>query len=318
MTANVETMAYAGEKPWHGIGTQVSDELMPLEMLKSAKLDWTVEKKNVYFEHEGRYIQASQKNHVLVRSDNQMVLGPAGPEYVCFQNAEVIDFYTKFCKAGHMKMETMGSLNEGRHIFALAKLKDYFVIKGDDKTDAYLLISHPHEWGKADKFLFTPIRVVCQNTLTMALGKNSHQYRVPHIQPFNDDIKLKVEEALGICSQQLKELKVRAEHLSGVQYKEKSLQEYVAKLYQPELVGKKDILGNFRPTADDVYTAITSRQPRIKATHGTWWEAFNGVTWYIDHESGRDRGKALESAWFGGKASIKREALALALEHSEK
>ena len=317
MTAHVESMAYAGTKPWHGLGTQVSEELMPMEMLKSAKLDWTVEKKSVYFESEGRYIQADTKNHVLVRSDTKQVLGPAGPDYTVFQNAEVIDFYTKFCKAGHMTMETMGSLRGGRHIFALAKLKDYFVIKKTDKTDAYLLISHPHEWGKADKFLFTPIRVVCWNTLTQALGANSHQYRVPHIQPFSEDIKLKVEEALGICSQQLKELKIRAEHLSSVQYSEKSLQEYVAKLYQPDLVGDKNILGNFRPVAEDVYTAV-QRQPRIKATHGTWWEAFNGITWYVDHESGIDRGKALESAWFGSKASTKREALALALEYSEK
>ncbi len=71
MTANVETMAYAGEKPWHGIGTQVSEELMPMEMLKSAKLDWKVLKKNVYFENDGRYIQADTRNHVLVRSDNR-------------------------------------------------------------------------------------------------------------------------------------------------------------------------------------------------------------------------------------------------------
>tara|TARA_R100001530_G_scaffold16121_1_gene14252 strand:+ start:242 stop:1198 length:957 start_codon:yes stop_codon:yes gene_type:complete len=315
MTANVETMAYAGEKPWHGIGTQVSEELMPMEMLKSAKLDWKVLKKNVYFENDGRYIQADTRNHVLVRSDNNKVLGPAGPEYVPFQNEEVIDFYTKFCEAGHMTMETMGSLNEGRHVFALAKLKDYFVVKGKDKVDAYLLISHPHEWGKADKFLFTPIRVVCQNTLTMALGKKGQSYRVPHIQPFTTDIKLKVEEALGICSEQLKELKVRAEHLVGVQYSEKKLQEYVAKLYQPELIAKKEknLLGNFRPIAQDVYTAV-QRQPRIKESHGTWWEAFNGVTWYIDHESGREQEKRLESAWFGTKASTKREALDLAVK----
>ena len=318
MSANVETMAYVGEKPWHGIGTQVSEELMPMEMLKAAKLDWKVEKKNVYFEHEGTYIQADTKNHVLVRSDNQKVLGPAGPDYVPFQNEEVIDFYTKFCEVGHMTMETMGSLNEGRHVFALDKLKDYFVVKGDDKTDAYLLISHPHEWGKADKFLFTPIRVVCQNTLTMALGQNNKAYRVPHIQPFNSDIKLKVEEALGICTEQLNELKVSAEHLVSVQYTEKKLQQYVATLYQPELIKKKEknLLGNFRPLADDVYTAV-QRQPRIKASHGTWWEAFNGITWYIDHESGREQEKRLESAWFGNKATVKREALSLALEMSK-
>ena len=93
------------------------------------------------------------------------------------------------------------------------------------------------------------------------------------------------------------------------------MQEYVAKLYQPELIAKKEknLLGNFRPIAEDVYTAV-QRQPRIKESHGTWWEAFNGVTWYIDHESGREQEKRLESAWFGPKAATKREALDLAVE----
>ena len=319
MSHKVETMAYVGQKPWHGIGTEVSEELMPLEMLVSAKLDWNVEKKGVFYEKNGKYISADGQQNVLVRSDNNKILGPAGPEYVPYQNKEVIDFYTKFCEAGHMTMETMGSLDDGRCVFALAKLKDYFVVKGDDKTDAYLLLSHPHVWGKAAKFLFTPIRVVCWNTLSQALGINNKAYRVPHIQPFTEDVKLKVEEALGICSVQLKELKIRAEQLISVQYNEQQLQEFVAKLYQPDLIKKKEknLLGNFRPTAEDVYTAV-QRQPRIKASHGTWWEAFNGVTWYIDHESGREQEKRLESAWFGTKASTKQEALRLALEYSNK
>ena len=316
MSHKVETMAYAGEKPWHGIGTQVSEELTPMEMLKSAKLDWTVMKKKAHYEMDGAF-KESDTHHLLVRSDNKEVLGPAGPEYVPFQNSEVIDFYTKFVRAGHMTMETMGSLDNGRHVFALAKLKNYFVIKGDDKTDAYLLISHPHVWGKADKFLFTPIRVVCWNTIQMALSNGNNHYRVPHIQPFTDDTKLKVEEALGICSQQLDALKVRAEHLSSVQYKENDLQEYVAKLFQPSLVKEKDKLGNFKPTAEDAYTAV-QRQPRIKASHGTWWEAFNGMTYYVDHEAGRDRGKALENAWFGARSNIKRQALNLALDYANK
>jgi len=76
-------------------------------------------------------------------------------------------------------------------------------------------------------------------------------------------------------------------------------------------------LGNFKPTAEDAYTAV-QRQPRIKASHGTWWEAFNGMTYYVDHEAGRDRGKALENAWFGARSNIKRQALTLALDYANK
>ena len=85
MAHNVETMAFAGQVPWHGIGTQVSSELTPMEMLKTAKLDWNVEKKPVYYEKDGKYVQANSQN-ILVRTDNNKVLGPAGPDYIPFHN----------------------------------------------------------------------------------------------------------------------------------------------------------------------------------------------------------------------------------------
>ena len=113
MVANVETMAYAGKTPWHGIGTQVSEELTPLEMIKSAGLDWNVRKCPVQFsDNQGKLVESDEWN-VLVRSDNNRVLGPCGKKYVPFQNAEIFDFYTKFVESGHMVMETMGSLDEG-------------------------------------------------------------------------------------------------------------------------------------------------------------------------------------------------------------
>jgi phage/plasmid-like protein (TIGR03299 family) len=315
MVANVETMAYAHQVPWHGIGTQVSSELTPLEMIKSAGLDWDVRKVPVQFsDNQGKLVETDEWN-VLVRSDNNRVLGPCGRNYIPFQNHEIFDYYTKFVEAGHMTMETMGSLDEGRHLWALAKTKEYFTLPGNDRVNAYMLISHPHKWGVAASFMFTSIRVVCQNTITMALKAGREKFSVPHMANFTAITMKKVDDALGISHELLLEQKNIAETLVKKEFKEAELQKYIATLFQPELLKTpKDChLGNFRPTAEDAYTALL-RQPQIQATKNTWWAALNAVTYYVDHEAGRDRENALNSAWFGTNAKKKRDAVSLAYE----
>ena len=315
MVANVETMAYAGETPWHGIGTQVSQELTPLEMIKTAGLDWNVRKCPVQFsDNKGNLVESDEWN-VLVRSDNNRVLGPCGKKYTPFQNEEIFDFYTKFVESGHMTMETMGSLDEGRHLWALAKTKEHFVLPGKDRVDAYMLISHPHKWGVAASFMFTTVRVVCQNTITMALKAGKEKFTVPHMENFSALTMQKVESALGISKELLDEQKAIAEQLVKKEFTEKNVQKYIATLFQPDLLKSPEDchLGNFRPTAEDVYTAI-NRQPQVAASKNTWWSALNAVTYYVDHEAGRDRSNALQSAWFGQNAKKKRDALSLALE----
>ncbi|HIG58751.1 MAG TPA: DUF932 domain-containing protein [Flavobacteriales bacterium] len=315
MTANVETMAYAHQVPWHGIGTQVSSELTPLEMIKSAGLDWDVRKVPVQFnDNQGNLVETDEWN-VLVRSDNNRVLGPCGKQYTPFQNHEIFDYYTKFVEAGHMTMETMGSLDEGRHLWALAKTKEHFTLPGKDRVNAYMLISHPHKWGVAASFMFTSIRVVCSNTITMALRAGGNKFSVPHMANFTAITMKKVDDALGISSELLQEQKEIAEVLCRKEFKENELQKYIATLFQPDLLKTPEDchLGNFRPTAEDAYTALL-RQPQVSATKNTWWAALNAVTYYVDHEAGRDRENALNSAWFGANAKKKRDAVTLAYE----
>lgn len=316
MVANVETMAYAHQVPWHGIGTQVSSELTPLEMIKSAGLDWDVNKVPVQFNNSKGDLVETDEWYVLVRSDNDRVLGPCGKKYTPFQNHEIFDYYTKFVEAGHMTMETMGSLDEGRHLWALAKTKEHFTLPGNDRVNAYMLISHPHKWGVAASFMFTSIRVVCQNTITMALKAGREKFSVPHMASFTAITMKKVDDALGISHELLIQQKEIAETLAKKEFKEAQLQRYIATLFQPDLVkgpAEDCHLGNFKPTAEDAYTALL-RQPQVAATKNTWWAALNAVTFYVDHEAGRDRENALNSAWFGANAKKKRDAVSLAYE----
>ena len=318
MTANVETMAYANATPWHGIGTPVSSELTTDEMLKSASLDWLVLKKPAMVDVGEDGPVFGEDWFMLVRDKDKKILGPCGKKYVPIQNKEIFDFLKKFVEAGHMTLETAGSLDGGRQVWALAKLnKGFKVVKGDD-VEGYLLISLPHIWGKAGIIQFTPIRVVCMNTLVMALqSQSSGKFRFPHIQSFSA-VEYAAEEALGISVELLNQFKEQSQHLSKRKYTEHKLEQYIATLFQPDVAKAKqgDIRPQFKRTAMDAYDCV-HRQPTVKSVEGSWWNALNGVTYYTDHVAGQDRAKALESAWYGQRAALKRKALDLAIEYAK-
>ena len=295
MAHEIETMAYAGQVPWHGLGEKVSSDMTPKQMLEAAKLDWTVSKRPSYVPDkpdvwnildpsgEANFIRCPDSYHLVRDSDNK-VLSSCGDGYVPFQNAEVMDFFKKFTDAGHMKMETAGSLKEGKDIWGLAKLTDKFQLSGNDEVKGYLLINNSHQVGKAMTIMFTPIRVVCNNTLTMALGADGERFRVLHLQMFDEEIIKAAEEALGLSGQQMKAFQEQSEFLSSKQYKSADLDNFIAELLQPKLLierGKSDSFENLPPlrdefsrTAENVLDAIeTSPGSQLKSAKGTSTES---------------------------------------------
>ena len=120
MAHNIETMAYAGEVPWHGLGVKVGADLTPQEMLKQANLDWTVSKRSILTYNNADSEKAddliiSDDYSVLVRDSDNSILGPCGPKFIPTQNADAFTFFKKFTEAGDMNMHTAGSLRGGRH-----------------------------------------------------------------------------------------------------------------------------------------------------------------------------------------------------------
>jgi len=339
MAHEIETMAYAGNVPWHGLGEQVSSDMTPEQMLEAAKLNWTVSKRPSYVPDkpdvwnildpsgEANFIRCPDSYHLVRDSDNK-VLSSCGDGYVPFQNAEVMDFFKKFTDAGQMQMETAGSLKEGKDIWGLAKLTDKFKLSGDDEVKGYLLINNSHQVGKAMTIMFTPIRVVCNNTLTMALGADGERFRVLHLQMFDEEIIKAAEEALGLSGQQMKAFQEQSEFLSSKQYKSADLDNFIAELLQPKLLierGKSDSFESLPPlrdefsrTAENVLDAIeTSPGSQLKSAKGTWWGALNAVTYVVDHEKKSNViGNSLHSAWFGTGANTKRKALTKVLEYA--
>ena len=337
MAHAVETMAYAGQVPWHGLGKKVSTDMTPDQMADEAGLNWTVTKRRAYtatenapniFKPDLDSLVMVPDHYFLMRDDNNGILSHCGENYVPFQNKEVMSFFKKFTEAGDMQMETAGSLKEGREIWGLAKLRDGFTLPGGDEIEGYLLLNNSHKAGKALSIMFTPIRVVCNNTLNLALNQSGQKFRVLHLQMFDEEIMNAAEEALGLSDKQMKTFTEQANFLSSKKATDIQVANYVAELFQPNILlerGKATNQDNLPPLRDElkhsansVLEAIeTSPGAGLQSARGTWWGALNGVTYAVDHlgrNSSRDN--TLHSAWFGSGANRKTKALQKAVEYA--
>lgn len=308
----IETMAYAGEVPWHGLGVNVDHNLSSDQMLDEAGLNWQVTKERVKTE-SGIYIP---NRYALLRSTDKSPLGICSAAYKPIQNDQAFDFFNKFVKAGRMTMETAGSLDHGKRIWGLARLKSGdFELANNDKIEGYILLSNPHIPGHSMTIMFTPIRVVCNNTLTMALSnvdKNAEGvFRLTHHKDFDEQAKKLAEYTIGLSSERMKDYKETAEFLSKKRATDKMVSKYFV-----------DIFGNkneekLSPTINKLID-IYHNQPGSDMSPNTWWQAFNAVTYFTDHVAGRAADSRMKRAWFGNWASLKRVSLHVATEYAKK
>lgn len=325
MAHNVETMAYAGQVPWHGLGTKVDSNLSPEEMLKAARLDWTVEKKQLWvgMGGEGDDDALLGSHSALVRSSDQSILGICGKDYNPSQNQDVFEFFDRFCRAGDMTMETAGSLQEGRRVWGLAKIKGGFRVNGGDEVEGYMLLDNPHIWGRSLQIMFTPVRVVCNNTLTQALNGAdvNSTFRMTHDRLFTDIVKKEAEEKVGLATAALEVFKEQSKFLASKRYEDQALMRFFSRVMNPsmQLAANEELNPAELGRTVNKLIELVDTQPGadMKTSKGTWWGAFNAVTFYYDHVAGVDRDKALTSAWFGAAANRKRQALDLAVEYAE-
>jgi phage/plasmid-like protein (TIGR03299 family) len=217
--------------------------------------------------------------------------------------------------AGDMEMNTAGSLRDGKMVWALAKVKESFDLFGGDQVDSYLLFSNPHQYGKSIDIRFTPIRVVCNNTLSLSLDTASErQIKVGHRVEFDAS---EVKTALGIATDKLNTYKEMAKFLGTKRYTTDSLIEYYNSVYprtaDKRVQGQSTSIDTLSRNAKFAFDSIES-QPGANFAEGTWWQAFNSVTYVTDHVQGRSSDNRLYSSWFGSNQRRKRGALEKALE----
>ena len=309
----VAQMAYAGQKPWHGLGTEVSNDLTPVQMMEKAGLDWTVHEVESYVDFDGDKIPTGQKS--LIRSSDKKVLTNVGEGWNPVQNEEAFQFFAEYVAAGDMEMHVAGSLKEGRNVFALAKVKESFSILGDDQVDSYLLFSNPHEYGKAIDVRFTPVRVVCNNTLTFSLQAASKNFvKLNHRSKFDADL---VKSQMGLAHEKFAQYKEMAEFLSSRRYTAESLIQFYNEVFPfthksaEEVTKAEDLSKNAKAAMDVLYT-----QPGANYAEGSWWQALNSVTYLTDHKLGRNADSRMQSSWFGVNQTRKLKAVNKAVEYA--
>jgi phage/plasmid-like protein (TIGR03299 family) len=309
MAHEVETMAWAGEVPWHGLGVQVIDDLTPAQMLEKAGLDWTVDKVPTYIDYNDQKIPT--QDSALVRSTDGKILSVVSGEWNPVQNHEAFDFFNEFVMEGDMKMHTAGSLREGKNVWALAKVNESFEILGGDKVDSYLLFSNPHEYGKCIDIRFTPIRVVCNNTLSMALSTTSDLVvRLNHRRVFDADM---VKRTLGVAHNKMSIYKEAAEFLSTKRYNDETLLDYLTEIFPSLSKENKEVVS--RPAEQAL--SVIDTQPGAEFGRGSWWQAFNAVTFTTDHLLGHSNDSRMQSAWYGQNRQRKIKALSIARLYAE-
>ena len=305
------SMAYTGEVPWHGLGTQVPADLTPAQMLEAAGLDWSVRKVPAFADINGK--QVSVGRSALVRSMDDSVLDVVSDDWNPIQNSEAFEFFNDFIGAGDMSMETAGSLRDGQIVWGLAKVNDTFELFGGDRVDGYLLFTNFHKYGFSTDVRFTSIRAVCNNTVTAALGQEAaNMVKISHRRKFNAD---EVKSVLGVAHDRLAQYKEVASFLGSKRYTDESVVDYFKRVFP--VTGshenkKKDMSRNAETAVDVLF-----RQPGAQYAEGSWWQVFNAVTYMTDHVMGRNADNRLSSAWYGGNRNLKSKALDLAVEMAE-
>ena len=304
-------MSYVGETPWHGLGNKVPSDLTPLQMLKSFGGDWTVEKIPAMAEIDG--VRIDTGHSALIRSSDHRVLDVVTNDWNPMQNEAAFEFFNEFVAAGDMEMHTAGSLKGGRIIWALAKVGESFELFGGDKVESYLHFTNPHTYGQSIDVRFTPIRVVCNNTLTLSLNTASKQMaKVSHRKEFDADM---VKETLGVAKHKLEKYKEMALFLGSKQASDENVVEYFKRVF-PVLTQKEESRKDVSKSATKALE-ILGTQPGAEFAEGSFWQAFNAVTYMTDHVIGRSVDSRLTSAWYGANKGLKTKALELAVEMAE-
>lgn len=323
MAHEVESMAYAGDLPWHGLGVKVGDDLKPDEILKAAGLDWSVRSVPSLFKIDGAEYPTGDHSLIRVGKDGEqpVALSTISEGWHPVQNQEAFEVFSDVVKAGGMKMHTAGSLRDGKVVWALAKMTDHFALFNKrDEIESFCLLVNPHEYGKSVIGTMTAIRVVCMNTLRAALAKKGDvEVKLHHRQKFDAE---KVKQLLQISSENMAKYKEVAEFLAGKKYTPQKLLEYANAVFPHTGAANENTKSKIirlddlsRPAAAVFAAAETS--PGSEMAKGTWWNAFNGVTYLTDHRLGHSAETRLNSAWFGQNKERKSKALDLAVQFAK-
>ncbi len=227
MAANIETMFYVREKPWHGLGTMVAEAPTSTEALRLAGLDWMVVKEPVYTGYN-EMVKGYKAN---VRSSDRKVLGVVSDRYKVVQNVDAFSFTDELLGKG-VRYETAGSLQEGKKVWLLATLPREYIIAGE-RISPYLVFSNTHDGSGSVKVAITPVRVVCNNTLNLALDTAKRSFSMIHTGNIHDKIQ-EAKDTLFMAEKYMDSLGIEFEQLRRQKITDAQVKEYIELLLPME------------------------------------------------------------------------------------
>jgi phage/plasmid-like protein (TIGR03299 family) len=320
MSHMIETMTYVGATPWHELGVKLDAPPTTREAIVAAGLDWEVGLKDL------RTVDGEPVSHrATYRKSDGAILGVVGPSYHPIQNAQAFDWFDPFVTSKEASIETAGSLEGGKRIWVLARInRDPSTIVPGDEIQKYILLANAHDGTLAGRVGFTPVRVVCHNTLSMAMGDGeSRLVRVFHTKNAVD-VLAKVRDIMNLANQQFEATAEQYRYLASRSLHAGDLEKYVSLVFPPRV---KPVVARSEGALAVLRDEVARKSPTLEAirglfeegvgnslpgVRGTYWAAYNAVTEYTTHHRGRDAESRLNASFSDG-ALINRRALSSAL-----
>ncbi|OJA51097.1 DUF932 domain-containing protein [Burkholderia ubonensis] len=310
----VQAMAYVGQEPWHGLGNRLTPNQSIEDWKRAAGMDWSIEEAEVRFVAAGNRnlgsIHAFPEQKVLYRSDTKAPLSVVSSRYAVVQPTEILEFYRDLTEIGGFELETAGVLKEGRKLWALAKTGHSGLLKGKDKIGGYLLLATACDGTLATTAQFTSVRVVCNNTLQIALGDSTGVVKVPHRSQFD---AAAVKRQLGIAVSSWDAFMVRTKALAERKITDSTAEAFLRRVLTystASLPDRETVAVNERAikAVGQLY-AGRGKGADLPSAAGTAWGLLNAVTEYVDHHRrARTDDHRIDAAWFGAGATLKQRA----------
>lgn len=320
MPANVQTMAYYGEVPWHGLGKHVPKGVTAAQMIRAADLDWQVELRPARGAREiNRKKEFSRYEVVRVPRPNtketEVLLGVVTRRYQPLQNLEAFAFFDPIVGEHKAYFETAGALGEGERIWVMAKMPAAMEIVRGDECFKYLLLSNTHSGDGSVIVKFTTVRVVCQNTLMLAMQDGQKAYRVRHSKQMQFKLN-ELAEFLAITQEVFLKAEEQFKRLAKVKMIEDRLDHYFEAVFPRSDAQKKN---GDKPLRWGYLREIfeTRKDLQLPGVRGTLWGAYNAITRFEDYKQPQQEeqpDQRLDRTWFGGGAETKLKALTKAAE----
>lgn len=306
-------IAFIGKTPWHGLGAKVEDDASLDQWRIAAGLDYDVCRTPALYQVGGEMMQG--EGDILYRSDNRKMLAHVSERYQIVQPKEVVEFYRDLTSQHGFKMETMGALSDGRRVWALAKVGEGFTIGKNDRIENYLLLATSYDKTMATRCQFTTVRVVCHNTLSMAVASKETCVSVSHSSMFDAN---RVKLDMGIVTEANATMKESFDELTKRKVNDKEAVRWIANV----LFGLKDDadLSDISTRKDNIIKGVfdlykgKGMGSGFETSHGTAFGLLNALTEHVDHHAARNANNRLQSAWFGQGDNLKGKAYAEALK----